>query len=78
VGINIPRIFNVVLVEPGKSFVRTIQSIGRGLRKAKDKDHVEIWDINSSCKFSKRHLTKRKEFYKEVEYNYSIEKVNWK
>ena len=78
VGINIPRIFNVILVEPGKSFVRTIQSIGRGLRKAKDKDHVEIWDVTSSCKFSKRHLTKRKEFYKEVEYNYSMEKVNWK
>ena len=77
VGINIPRIFNVVLVEPGKSFVRTIQSIGRGLRKAKDKDFVQIWDITSSCKFSKRHLTKRKEFYKEVEYNYTIEKVNW-
>ena len=77
VGINIPRIFNVVLVEPGKSFVRTIQSIGRGLRKAHDKDHVEIWDITSSCKFSKRHLTKRKEFYTEVEYNYTLEKVNW-
>ena len=29
VGINIPRIFNLVLIEPGKSFVRTIQSIGR-------------------------------------------------
>jgi superfamily II DNA or RNA helicase len=31
VGINIPRIFNLVLVEPGKSFVRVIQSIGRGI-----------------------------------------------
>ena len=29
VGINIPRIFNLVLIEPGKSFVRVIQSIGR-------------------------------------------------
>ena len=38
VGINIPRIFNLVLIEPGKSFVRVIQSIGRGVRKAKDKD----------------------------------------
>ena len=27
VGINIPRIFNLVLVEPGKSFVRVIQSL---------------------------------------------------
>ena len=38
VGINIPRIFNLVLIEPGKSFVRVIQSIGRGIRKAEDKD----------------------------------------
>ena len=46
-GINIPRIFNLVLIEPGKSFVRVIQSIGRGIRKAKDKDHIQIWDINN-------------------------------
>jgi len=76
VGINIPRIFNLVLVEPGKSFVRVIQSIGRGIRKAKDKDHVQIWDITSSCKFSKRHLSKRKTFYKDANYPYTVTKIN--
>jgi superfamily II DNA or RNA helicase len=76
VGINLPRIFNLVLIEPGKSFVRVIQSIGRGIRKAEDKDHVEIWDITSACKFSKRHLTTRKKFYKEANYPFTIEKVN--
>jgi len=78
VGINIPRIFNLVLLEPGKSFVRVIQSIGRGIRKAEDKDHVMIWDITSSCKFAKRHLTQRKAFYKEASYPFSIEKLNYK
>ena len=77
VGINIPRIFNLVLLEPGKSFVRVIQSIGRGVRKAKDKDFVQIWDITSTCKFAKRHLTQRKKFYKEAEYPFTIEKQNW-
>ncbi len=77
VGINIPRIFNLVLIEPGKSFVRVIQSIGRGIRKAEDKDHVEIWDLTSSCKFAKRHLTQRKKFYKEANYPYNIEKINY-
>jgi superfamily II DNA or RNA helicase len=77
VGINIPRIFNLVLIEPGKSFVRVIQSIGRGIRKAEDKDHVEIWDITSTCKFAKRHLTKRKAFYKEANYPFSQEKLEW-
>jgi superfamily II DNA or RNA helicase len=77
VGINIPRIFNLVLIEPGKSFVRVIQSIGRGIRKAEDKDSVQIWDITSSCKFAKRHLTERKKFYKEANYPYNIEKINY-
>jgi superfamily II DNA or RNA helicase len=78
VGINIPRIFNLMLIEPGKSFVRVIQSIGRGIRKAEDKDDVQIWDITSTCKFAKRHLTKRKKFYKEANYPFGIEKLNWK
>ena len=77
VGINIPRIFNLVLIEPGKSFVRVIQSIGRGIRKAQDKDFVKIWDITSTCKYAKRHLTKRKNFYKEAQYPFVIEKVQW-
>jgi superfamily II DNA or RNA helicase len=77
VGINIPRIFNLVMVESGKSFTRVIQSIGRGIRKAEDKDHVEIWDITSTCKFAKRHLTKRKAFYREANYPFTAEKLEW-
>jgi len=77
VGLNIPRIFNLVLLEPGKSFVRVIQSIGRGVRKAKDKDFVQIWDLTSTCKYAKRHLTQRKKFYKEAEYPFTIEKIDW-
>ena len=75
VGINIPRIFNLVLLEPGKSFVRVIQSIGRGIRKAEDKDFVQIWDITSTCKYAKRHLTERKKYYKEAKYPFIITKV---
>jgi superfamily II DNA or RNA helicase len=78
VGINIPRIFNLVLLEPGKSFVRVIQSIGRGIRKAEDKDFVQIWDITSTCKFAKRHLTQRKNYYNEANYPFSIEKLSYK
>lgn len=77
VGINIPRIFNLVLLEPGKSFVRVIQSIGRGIRKAEDKDFVQIWDITSTCKYAKRHLTERKKFYKDAKYPFTITKTDW-
>ena len=76
VGINIPRIFNLVLIEPGKSFVRVIQSIGRGVRKAADKDFVQIWDITSTCKYAKRHLTERKKYYKDAKYPFKVTKVN--
>jgi superfamily II DNA or RNA helicase len=77
VGINIVKLHNLVLIEPGKSFVRVIQSIGRGLRKGFDKDHVDIWDITSTCKFSKRHLTRRKQFYSDAQYPYQLVKKVW-
>lgn len=77
VGINIPRIFNMVLIEPGKSFVRVIQSIGRGVRKADDKDFVQIWDITASTKYAKRHLTNRKRYYKDALFPYNIDKVKY-
>lgn len=76
-GTNIPRIFNLVLIEPGKSFVRVIQSIGRGLRVTSDKDFVNVYDISSNAKYSKRHLTKRKKFYEERGYDYTVTKVKY-
>ena len=78
VGLNIVKLHNVVLLEPGKSFVRVIQSIGRGLRKGGDKDFVNIYDITSTCKFAKRHLTKRKQYYAESKYPFTLEKLDWK
>lgn len=77
-GINIPRIFNLVLIEPGKSFVRVIQSIGRGLRRAADKDFVQVYDICSTAKFSKRHLTVRKGDYAEAGYPHKVRKVTYR
>lgn len=76
VGIDIPRIFNLYLFEPGKSFIRVIQSIGRGIRLAEDKDFVQVYDVCAATKYSKRHLTERKKFYKEQEYGFSISKVD--
>lgn len=77
VGINIISLYNLVLIEPGKSFIKVIQSIGRGLRKGFDKDHVDIYDITSTCKYSKRHLTERKAYYKEAQYPFTIKKIDW-
>lgn len=78
VGISITRIFNLVLIEPGKSFVRVIQSIGRGIRKGFDKDFVNVYDICSTCKFSSRQLTERKKYYREANYPAKVEKVDYR
>lgn len=76
-GTNIPRIFNLVLIEAGKGFVRVIQSIGRGLRVTPDKDFVNVYDVTSNSKYSKRHLAKRKSFYKEKGYEFTVTKLRY-
>lgn len=77
-GLNIPRIFNLYLIDIGKSFVRTIQSIGRGLRKAHDKDFVKVVDICSSLKYSNKHMRERIKYYKEAKYPHVHKKIRYK
>jgi superfamily II DNA or RNA helicase len=71
------RIFNLFLLDSGKSFIKIIQSIGRSLRVAPDKGHAEIYDVCSNTKYSKKHLTKRKKIYDEVEYPYKVTKISY-
>jgi superfamily II DNA or RNA helicase len=65
VGLNIKRIFNLFMVDAGKSFERVIQTIGRGLRKADDKKVVDVFDIHSDLEYSQRHSKSRKKYYRE-------------
>jgi superfamily II DNA or RNA helicase len=67
-GISIDRIFCLILIDAGKSFVRSIQSVGRGLRKRGDKNHVYVVDVYSKMKFSKKHFKNRKTYYQEASY----------
>lgn len=71
-GLNIPRLFNIVFIDYGKAFTKTIQSVGRGLRLAKDKDFVEIYDISSTTKYSKKHFNDRIHYYDEKKYPFRI------
>lgn len=66
-GIDIPRIFNLIIIEPGKKFEKVMQTLGRGFRKALDKDHVNIFDITGDDGLSKRHAASRRTFYKEAQ-----------
>lgn len=44
-GIDIPEINQVLLLRPTESSIIFIQQLGRGLRKAKDKDYVVVIDF---------------------------------
>lgn len=67
-GLSIDRIFCLFLVDAGKSFVKAIQSVGRGLRKKGDKNRVQVVDLYSKLKFSKKHFKERQKHYKEAGY----------
>jgi superfamily II DNA or RNA helicase len=69
-GLSIDRIFNLITLDVGKSYIRVIQAIGRGLRKADDKQHVSYTDICSDLKYGKKHLSERIKYYKESHYPY--------
>jgi superfamily II DNA or RNA helicase len=77
-GISINNIHNIILCESYKSETIVRQSIGRGLRKHKDKDKLTVYDIvddMSSNNFVNLILKQSKErikIYKEQEFAYKI------
>ena len=62
-GINIKNLHNIIFASGGKSFIRTVQSIGRGLRKHNLKSKLIIFDICDRLRYGIRHCEKRKEIY---------------
>lgn len=76
-GLNIPRIFGMFLIDGGKSSIQIVQSIGRSLRRADDKDTAILIDLYSDTKFSKRHSIKRKKIYKNENHEFKILKVSY-
>ena len=52
-GINIKNIKNIIFTSPSKSVIRVLQSIGRGLRKAENKDGVVVYDIGDDLHWKK-------------------------
>ena len=70
VGLSIDRIFVLIYIDAGKAFINTIQTIGRGLRKGRDKDSVDVIDLCSNLPTAEKHLKKRIKYYKEAQYAY--------
>jgi superfamily II DNA or RNA helicase len=77
VGLSINRIFVLVYIDIGKSFINVIQAIGRGLRKGHDKETIDIYDICSNLRASQAHLAKRITYYKRAKYKHTKKSINY-
>ena len=77
-GINIKNLHNVIFASPSKSRIRNLQSIGRVLRKGKDKVKATLYDISDDCSTKNRrnytlnHFIERIKTYNEERFNYEI------
>ena len=77
-GINIQNLHNVIFASPSKSRIRNLQSIGRVLRKGKNKTKAVLYDISDDCTYNSRknytlnHFIERIKIYNEEKFNYEI------
>lgn len=62
-GINIKNLHMVMFASGGKAFIRTVQSIGRGLRLHPTKTMLNIVDLCDNLYYSSEHAAKRLRIY---------------
>lgn len=62
-GISIKNIHYIMFAAGGKSKIKTLQSIGRGLRVHENKNVLTIIDLVDELIYGGKHFDKRKEFY---------------
>lgn len=74
-GVNIKNLHNIIFAAGGKSFIRTVQSVGRGLRKHASKNKLIIFDICDNLRYGLRHCEKRKEIYDREKIMYTESKI---
>jgi len=77
-GINIKNLHNIIFASPSKSKIRTLQSIGRGLRIGDNKEVATLYDISDDITYKSRknftiqHFSERMKFYNEEKFGYKI------
>ena len=83
-GINIRNLHSIVFSSPSKSRIRTLQSIGRGLRRSESKDSAVLYDIaddityKSKRNFTLNHFMERINIYNEEQFDYEIKRIKLK
>ena len=80
-GINIRNLHNVIFASPTKSRIRTLQSIGRGLRVSETKDSCILFDIADNLTYNKKknytlnHLIERVRMYSAEGFPYELHAI---
>lgn len=65
-GVDIPSVDALIIAGAGKSHIRLLQQVGRGLRKKAGENRVTIIDfIDTANKYLVKHANKRKKIYQE-------------
>ena len=83
-GINIRNLHNIIFAMPTKSSIRTLQSIGRGLRQSEGKEIATLYDISDDLRVGKymnytlKHMVERTKIYNEEAFPFKIYKIGLK
>jgi len=81
-GVNLRRLHNLVFAAAGKSKIRTLQSIGRGLRTHASKTHITLYDIVDDLRIGQRrnyawkHAQERSMLYAQEHFPTTIHQVD--
>ena len=70
-GVNIKNLHMILFAAGGKSFIRTVQSIGRGLRLSENKNELIIIDLADQLEYGSDHASKRKTIYREEQISFT-------
>ena len=55
-GVNIKANHNVVFASPYRSYIKVVQSIGRGLRKSATKSHMSLYDLVDDIRWKRKKI----------------------
>ena len=80
-GVNIRNLHNIIFASPTKSRIRSLQSIGRGLRLGDNKDTAVLYDIADDLRygpytnFTLKHYEERVKIYSEEKFVFTTSNV---
>ena len=75
-GVNIKNLHYLIFAGSGKAKIKTLQSIGRGLRKNDNKSRLVIFDVYDNLHYGRQHFEKRSILYEKENIEYKINIFN--